>query len=211
MSEFDKEAEREKLRKQYEKDKEKREKSERMSELLLQGATMTDTHCSECGDPIFSHQGQKFCPTCQREVREQKPEATEQQPEQEQPMSELSASEDDAAEIEINGAITRENASMNTTESEPKNEHAVSATRSSSDPSTDEHPQSQPQQQPQAQPQSQPETSSDLSAARQSLIRIVTRFARRAESAEDLTTAREFLKATEDAATALDALKQAKQ
>ena len=68
MSEFDREKEREKLREQYERDKQKREASERMSELLLQGATMTNRHCKECHSPVFRYDGTEFCPTCQREV-----------------------------------------------------------------------------------------------------------------------------------------------
>ena len=68
MSEFDREKEREKLRAQYERDKQKREASERMSELLLQGATMTNRHCKECHSPVFRYDGTEFCPTCQREV-----------------------------------------------------------------------------------------------------------------------------------------------
>ncbi|WP_336328668.1 Sjogren's syndrome/scleroderma autoantigen 1 family protein [Halovenus sp. HT40] len=69
MSEnFDKEAEREKLKEKYEHDKEKRQATEQMSELLLQGATMTNAHCSECGDPIFRYEGQEFCPTCEKPV-----------------------------------------------------------------------------------------------------------------------------------------------
>lgn len=68
MSEFDWDAERERLRKQYERDKEKRAATERMSELLLQGATMTNAHCTECGDPIFRSDGQEFCATCERPV-----------------------------------------------------------------------------------------------------------------------------------------------
>ena len=62
---FDKEAEREKLREKFARDDEKREHTQRMSELLLQGATMTNRHCDECGDPIFRHDGREFCPTCQ--------------------------------------------------------------------------------------------------------------------------------------------------
>ncbi|MEA5388710.1 Sjogren's syndrome/scleroderma autoantigen 1 family protein [Haloarculaceae archaeon H-GB11] len=65
MSDFDKEAERERLREKYERDKAKREATEQMSDLLLKGATMTNAHCGECGDPIFRHEGQEFCPTCQ--------------------------------------------------------------------------------------------------------------------------------------------------
>lgn len=66
--EFDKEAEREKLREKYEKDKQKREATEQMSELLLKGATMTNAHCSECGDPVFRYDDQEFCPTCEKPV-----------------------------------------------------------------------------------------------------------------------------------------------
>ena len=62
--EFDKEAEREKLRKKFAEDEQKREHTQRLSELLLQGATMTNRHCETCGDPIFRHEGREFCPTC---------------------------------------------------------------------------------------------------------------------------------------------------
>ena len=68
MSDFDKEAERERLREKYEHDQNKRETTEQMSELLLKGATMTNAHCSECGDPIFRYDGQEFCPTCEKAV-----------------------------------------------------------------------------------------------------------------------------------------------
>jgi len=68
MSEFDEEAERERLRQKYEQDKEKRETTERMSELLLQGATMTNAHCSACGNPVFRYEGQEFCATCEQPV-----------------------------------------------------------------------------------------------------------------------------------------------
>ena len=61
---FDKEAEREKLREKFAEDERKREHTQRMSELLLQGATMTNRHCDACGDPIFRHDGREFCPSC---------------------------------------------------------------------------------------------------------------------------------------------------
>jgi endogenous inhibitor of DNA gyrase (YacG/DUF329 family) len=67
---FDREAERERLREKYEQDKQKREATEEMSELLLQGATMTNRHCPECHSPVFRYDGTEFCPTCQREVTE---------------------------------------------------------------------------------------------------------------------------------------------
>jgi uncharacterized Zn finger protein (UPF0148 family) len=68
MSDFDREAERERLEEQYERDQEKRAATERMSDLLLKGATMTDAHCEHCGDPIFRYEGEEFCPTCQQLV-----------------------------------------------------------------------------------------------------------------------------------------------
>ena len=64
--EFDKEAEREKLREKFARDEQKREHTQRMSELLLKGATMTNKHCEQCSDPIFRHDGREFCPTCNR-------------------------------------------------------------------------------------------------------------------------------------------------
>ena len=68
MSDFDKEAERERLREKYERDQKKREATEKMSDLLLKGATMTNAHCENCGDPIFRYEGQEFCPTCEQVV-----------------------------------------------------------------------------------------------------------------------------------------------
>ena len=68
MSDFDKEAEREKLREKFEQEEDNRAATEQMSELLLKGATMTNAHCSECGDPIFRYDGQEFCPSCQKPV-----------------------------------------------------------------------------------------------------------------------------------------------
>lgn len=63
MSEFDKEAEREKLRERFGEESQD-ETTERMSELLLRGATMTNTHCDTCGNPLFRKDGQEFCPEC---------------------------------------------------------------------------------------------------------------------------------------------------
>ncbi|AUV83682.1 hypothetical protein C2R22_20220 [Salinigranum rubrum] len=70
MSDFDKEAERQKLREKFDRDKQKRKETERMSQLLLQGATMTNRHCDTCGDPLFRYQGQEFCATCEGRAQE---------------------------------------------------------------------------------------------------------------------------------------------
>ena len=68
MSDFDEEAERERLREKYEQEQQDRQATEKMSELLLQGATMTNAHCSDCGDPVFRYEGQEFCATCEKAV-----------------------------------------------------------------------------------------------------------------------------------------------
>ncbi|GAA0649794.1 Sjogren's syndrome/scleroderma autoantigen 1 family protein [Salarchaeum japonicum] len=65
--EFDREEEKRKLREKYAKDREDREVTGRMSDLLLQGATMTNKHCDRCGSPIFRQNGEEFCPTCRAE------------------------------------------------------------------------------------------------------------------------------------------------
>jgi len=65
MSDFDKEAEREKLRKKFARDEQKRASTQRMSELLLKGATMTNKHCGNCSDPLFRYNDQTFCPSCE--------------------------------------------------------------------------------------------------------------------------------------------------
>jgi uncharacterized Zn finger protein (UPF0148 family) len=84
MSDFDKEAERQKLREKFEKDREKRKETERMSQLLLQGATMTNRHCDTCGDPLFRYQGQVFCATCEGRAQAAEGEAGEEQTQQTQ-------------------------------------------------------------------------------------------------------------------------------
>jgi uncharacterized Zn finger protein (UPF0148 family) len=69
MSDFDKEAEREKLREKYATEETDRQATRQMSELLLQGATMTNKHCDDHGDPVFRYQGEEFCPTCRAEAQ----------------------------------------------------------------------------------------------------------------------------------------------
>jgi uncharacterized Zn finger protein (UPF0148 family) len=77
MSDFDKEAEREKLRKRFEEDKQEREATQRMSDLLLKGATMTNRHCNQCRSPIFRQNGEEFCPSCQQAVESETQDAEE--------------------------------------------------------------------------------------------------------------------------------------
>jgi uncharacterized Zn finger protein (UPF0148 family) len=104
MSEFDKEAEREKLREKYERDQQKRKETERMSQLLLQGATMTNRHCDTCGDPLFRYQGNQFCATCEGRAQEAEaasraqPEAQAQEAETGTDVAETSRPADDRRE-----------------------------------------------------------------------------------------------------------------
>lgn len=72
--EFDKEAERERLKEKFEKDEADRAAAKQMSELLLQGARMTDRHCPTCGSPLFEEDDELFCPTCEQAVAESAPE-----------------------------------------------------------------------------------------------------------------------------------------
>ncbi|MGM0591505.1 MAG: Sjogren's syndrome/scleroderma autoantigen 1 family protein [Halobacteriota archaeon] len=204
MSEFDKEAEREKLRQKYERDKEKRESTQRMSELLLKGATMTNKHCDDCGDPIFRWEGQEFCPTCQAAVS--------------------------AGEEATTGAVTREQAEPQTAEANGQRRSAEADRRQRpSDIDAQQRPaesggtnrESEPTERGQT-PRREPvapenassvrppatEAAATLADARASLIRSVVRFAREAEATDDPRRARDVLAAAHEAADALAALDQ---
>jgi len=224
MSEFDKEAEREKLREKYERDKEQREATEQMSELLLKGATMTNAHCGTCGDPIFRYDGQEFCPTCEEVVTD--PEAAA----------------DDAAAADADTAAA-------TAADTPDADAADETTDTTTEPDADAPPQDAggadasapetggraagtagtaaeptPRNVPSADPErsrhdtpsrvsTAPETvdgaDAPLDTARVSLTRTVTRLAREAEESDDLERIRAYLAATEEAADALAAVKRA--
>jgi uncharacterized Zn finger protein (UPF0148 family) len=231
MSDFDKEAEREKLREKYERDKEKREATEQMSELLLKGATMTNTHCGTCGDPIFRYDGQEFCATCEEVVTD--PEdapgsengaeaAADDAPEP------AAADDTTATDADTNDAAdqsarqpTAESASTVTNESAGTADRTapetggqtgeVDATPTGTEPSHDV---------PSADPadtstrvSTAPETvasgETSLASARASLTRTVTELAQEAEQSGDLERVRAYLAATEEAADALAAVKRA--
>jgi len=214
MSDFDKEAEREKLRKKFADDEEKRASTQRMSELLLKGATMTNKHCSRCSDPLFRYDGQTFCPSCQAE----------------------GAAVDPQAEAEANGAEPEPETAPDEQPADPQGR----AMRESAEPSQSTQPQagqptgSQPGEsvQPQAGESARPQTgrspepvspvgseqnktgsggvetrltasTGDLTEARESLTRTLTRFARAAEETDDPRRARELLAAAREAARTL--------
>jgi len=209
MSDFDKEAERERLREKYERDEEKREVTERMSELLLKGATMTNAHCQDCGDPIFRYDGQEFCATCQKTVRRTG-----------------GGSEDDATgDGTTDGANgDREEIEVATPDEtrvqfggeeapDPEADGAESADATGDAP-RDARSQSAPTQTPPDRPQStgaEPDGSgmANLRSAHASLSREIARLAQAAENCDDLGQERDLLAATREAAEALEAVRDA--
>ncbi|KTG20110.1 Sjogren's syndrome/scleroderma autoantigen 1 family protein [Haloferax profundi] len=229
MSEFDKEAERQRLREKYERDEEKRRSTQRMSELLLKGATMTNKHCDQCGDPIFRYDGQEFCPTCQTQGQaaasadadaenaaeavaeaESAPQAAEGATEQQ--------TADESAESAGTPSATQSAAetASQPTETPPQ----ASATRRASS-STRTAPRAESRDVDERRPsarRTQPsdvdersssarQTPSDgVSTARESLVRTLTWAAEQAESTDDPRRASEFLAAAREAAEAIAAL-----
>lgn len=231
MSEFDPEKERERLRKQYEREQQKREATEKMSELLLQGATMTNAHCSACNDPIFRYDGQEFCPTCER--------AIDRDDDAEEGAENGEATAEDADQIHVtNPDETRVRFGTDETDATPDGEtHPTPTPENDADgaavreSSTGEKPESPP-------PTAETPTANadhaaapgdagtsdalparpaaddpaaiegDLAAARESLVRTLTRYARAAESAEDPPRAREYLDVAREAARTLEALRR---
>lgn len=205
MSDFDKEAEREKLRKKYARDEQKRANTQRMSELLLKGATMTNQHCNQCGDPVFRHNGQTFCARCQADAAQQanadanseagtntagadsaQPDAVEpgaiEQSAATQSVAERNAAESGAAEQRSDSTAEGKATATETSRSGQASDTARAALASQTAPT------------------------GDLSAARDSLVQTVTRFAQQAAATEDPRRARELLSAAREAAETLDAL-----
>jgi len=193
MSDFDKEAEREKLREKFARDEQKRERTSRMSELLLKGATMTNKH-HDCGSPIFRWQGEEFCPTCQGTPDGEGVAEVEADEETGEPVDVTAAGEGQAAE-------------------EPTPE----ATNGAPDPTPEPEPEPrarqsapEPSRPPAATAASRPgEAAGDLAEARASLTRTLTSLAKRAEAAEDVSKQRDLLAAATEAAEALEAAKRA--
>lgn len=248
MSDFDREAEREQLREQFERDEAKREATERMSELLLKGATMTNRHCDTCGDPIFRHDGRAFCPTCHGGpegvpgpgeqptgesrgddpdavdataetpaqpdgVAEQRPDETGRPAGQHPDEPGRPAGEHHPAGGESSRASAPESADPGPTAREGAEMGHADETRPV--PEQDARGAAGPEPSPAANPRRRTGDAGDvagdapggddLAAARASLTRSLAALARRAESAEDVSRAREFLAAAREAAEALEA------
>ena len=218
---FDKEAEREKLRKQLEREEENRRSTQHMSELLLKGATMTNKHCDDCGDPLFRYEGQEFCPTCgQGTGGREESEAQNQQ---------AGAQGGAGGQADATGQSAGIDRVDTGTDEAQVNRSAGSATPDAggSDESTASAATGQPRTQPRgaarqaggtATPGASPgaESGTDVGAtgdadanvanARVALSRKLATLARQAEATEDVGRSRELLAAAREAAEALAAI-----
>jgi len=177
MSGFDEEAERERLREKYEQDQEKRAATQRMSELLLKGATMTNSHCDACGDPLFRHDGRTFCPTCQ-------------------------AADGDAAG---NGDADTDAEAAGNGDADAAADTSSAADRVPGPGAAEAGGAPEPRTQS-PRPASSTAESTPLDDARASLSRTLVRYARAAEETDDPRRATELLAAAREAAEALSAL-----
>ena len=217
---FDKEAEREKLREKFADDEQKREHTQRMSELLLQGATMTNRHCDDCGDPIFRHDGQEFCPTCQTTGQQggSGETATSDAQTATRPDADPARANAHAGEREAAGSppgAVENGAAPSTGEQAPPAEGARPSAAQPADatPARPSDPTTPRPSRPAAEPATTPQTGTETTAqpgavddARESLTRTLTRFARAAEATDDPRRARDHLRAAREAAEALRAL-----
>jgi len=221
MSDFDKEAEREKLREKYEHEQQNREATERMSDLLLKGATMTNAHCGTCGDPIFRHEGQEFCPTCQEVLTEDGETQPAESAAEPTPTDGPETGVDAASATDVStGVETTEDADAEFDDGAgaqaPGQQPTLDRSQTSVE-STHAHDQNNQARIPEpsgtgAESGDQSPTDAggeSLASARASLSRTVTRLARRAEASDDLERARAYLAATEEAADALAAVERA--
>ena len=212
---FDKEAEREKLREKLSDDDEKREHTQRMSELLLKGATMTNRHCDDCGDPIFRHDGREFCPTCHTvdaaDVQDGGP-AERGADASESPETPRPPEAVDGSEAPPTSAGERSPTVGNSPSRSPRN--GTAATDEPTDPTAGNSAptagasgdRSSP---PTAASGASPAAAADsgsVADARASLTRSLHRFAVAAEETDDPRRARDHLQAAREAAEALAAL-----
>lgn len=228
MSEFDEEAERERLRRKYEQDKQEREATERMSELLLQGATMTNAHCSACGNPIFRYEGQEFCATCERPVDREDGDDSTENGTGDSATVEVTSPEDDTRVVfggEGDGSDTGRDdpdgghrqaghgsAGTDSARSpaDQTDTRGQSVSRDEADAPTDDDRTGPPAGTPPESPVTDAgrDDATGLETARASLVRVLTAASRRAESADDPRRAREHVEVAREAAEALAALRR---
>jgi UPF0148 protein len=189
-----------------------------MSELLLQGATMTNDHCDRCGSPLFRQDGQTFCPNCQHAAQQVQAEGAQQaqaegtqqardQQAQNQgaqdPQTRAAGAESASDEARADDQQRPSTAGRRTPPSQQDAEDAQPQQRgrdaasegpARTDPSTRDLPEHAP-------------TATATGPAGDALESTIAALARRAASADDPRTAREYLEAAREAAEALAALR----
>jgi len=184
---FDKEAEKEKLRAQLEREEENRRSTEHMSELLLKGATMTNRHCDTCGDPLFRYEGQEFCPTCS-----QADAAAAQEAADEGGVDQVEASSGSGAPTGSESAgIDRVDTGTGIEVAESRRTGSAGPAGAAGRPAPSRPAGDVPE---------------DVSAARASLVRTLNALASKAEATDDVGRSRELLAAAREAAEALAAV-----
>jgi uncharacterized Zn finger protein (UPF0148 family) len=204
MSDFDKEAERQKLREKYADDEDDRAATQRMSQLLLQGATMTNHHCDECGDPRFRYEGREFCPSCEGVQGGTPVQETGQEP----------AGDDAQGPSNQSVGATPQSSSQPGGADDPTADGQASAGDADGSQSPAQQSRSgapgsghAPKQIPDhGSSHGEGPIDGDLAEARRTLARSVRSLAERGATAEDPRRAREHLEAAREAAEALAAL-----
>jgi uncharacterized Zn finger protein (UPF0148 family) len=223
---FDREAEKERLREKYEQEKADRETTQRMSELLLKGATMTNTHCDDCGNPIFRYDGQEFCSVCDvgdgeaggqqggghqgggHQGDQQQAGGGQQQAESQQPgnqQADAGGQPSVGGERQAGGQPAADRAAGDAQETPTVDADADRARAEPTPPGQARSDRSDARGEPSV-PATRPDA--DLDEARASLARSVTAFARRAEETRDVGHARDLLAAAQEAAEALAELER---
>lgn len=197
---FDKEAERRKLEEKYGDEADQREDTQRMSELLLQGATMTNRHCDTCGSPIFRQNGQEFCPTCSAAGNGSAGAEGHQSPD---PSNRPAASDNPRAGGTQRTAGTDGSAASNdevhrNSQSAPSASGPDTQDRTQSAAPSDDDPRSSP---------ATVDAGADLGEARRTLIQALDSHATAGATADDPRRARDHLAAAREAAEALAALR----
>jgi|AntRauMinimDraft_4_1070384.scaffolds.fasta_scaffold00082_10 UPF0148 protein len=219
---FDEEAVREELREKYEDEREDREATARMSELLLQGATMTNDHCDRCGSPLFRQDGQTFCPNCQHAAQQAQAEQAQQgqQPQnQGQQVQEQQSQAQGGQDPQTRPGTAEAPSEETMTDGQQRPPAAGRTAGRRTPPSQQDAEGTQPQQRdrdiatetPRSAPSTRdlPEhapTATASGPAADALESTIAALARRAASADDPRTAREYLEAAREAAEALAAL-----
>ena len=230
MSDFDKEAERQRLKEKYEAEREDREATQHMSELLLKGATMTNAHCGTCGDPIFRYDGQEFCPTCSNQVQDDADttaNANASQQDDATTASTNASQQDDATTASTNasqqdadaterGTATPTSAHAGDAQPQDANAHSRDATRTGADPtpastaSSNTTPEPEPPTGDRAQRHDAVSSTENALAGENAVANVeatVERFAAAAADTDDPERAREYLAVVRDATDTLRTLR----